>query len=100
MGFVSHKRSDLEESEELAQGHQRPSLGTGGQDVLGQRGQVFEDMDGANRGELREFPGRSESGKGGQVMAIGCQRGHAQLALDPQVVEKLLDGNVEGEAHR
>jgi hypothetical protein len=48
-------------------------------------------MDGANRGQSARLSGRSEAGKGGQVVTIGRQRGHAQLALDPQVVEKLLD---------
>jgi len=28
-------------------------------------------------------------------MTVGRQRGHAQLALNPQVVEELLDGSVE-----
>ena len=32
-------------------------------------------------------------------MAIRPQRGHAQLALHPQVIEKLLHGDVEREAH-
>ena len=66
---------------------------------LGQVNQEVEDVDRPHRVDGRDrAPGR-EVREARQVAAVGLDRRRRQLPLDPQVVEELLDGQVDGRPH-
>ncbi len=89
----------LQELEQLAQRDQPPRLRPRRQLLLGQVDQEIEDVDRPDRvGGVDGAPGR-EVREPRQVAPVGFDSGRRQLPFDPQVVEELLDGHVDGGPH-
>jgi len=88
-----------QELEELAQGYQRARLRPHRQLLCCERGHVVEHVDGPNVTHPVLASADQEPGELGQVVPVGCDRGDRQLALDPQMVEELLNREVDAEAH-
>jgi hypothetical protein len=88
-----------QEFEELALRHQGAGLRARREPLRGERGQVVEHVHRAHGAHVLDVAANQKAGQRRQIVAVGRQGRHRQLALDPQMVQELLDGEIDGQAH-
>ena len=88
-----------QELEELALRDQGAGLRARREPLRGERGQVVQHINGAHGAHVLDPAADEKPRQLRQVVAIGRQGRHGQLALNPQMVEKLLDCQIDGKTH-
>ena len=99
VGSIGDDPLGLEELEQLAQRDQAPRLRARRQLALGQVDEEVEDVDRAHRGGAAHRAPGGEVREARQVAPVRLDGRRRQLALDPQVVEELLDALVQARRH-